>query len=459
MSRTCVRAYAVFAIAIMVLTVAWFAFSISQAIQRNTVGAQQRFAQVIRRIAPRVTSKRQLTDAEADFIQNLCKNDDLIMALNIFSNRVQLFSWTYDDLMFVAGGGSELVPRSSSLFIKIFSGKVPYQAKDECLLFTAALRVLTPANIFFRGCVVFLVMLTLTISSMVFLVIEYLSVRRFQCAQGDARPRPAGPQGTARSRTDEAQVSPGTPPECQCPSFETHGQDLASKESVSDLEGLHLYNHSDEELFSIHDSVFQEHTGGEGRMSSSSGEEGCGQTLLPVHEKKSTYGLFNPLTGVGWRAYLEERLEAELGRATASEQDLTLMIVQVEHPAHQTAVADAAKKLVEFFKFRDMLFEFEGSCCFAGIVQDASLEEAMVLARDIHKELCGAIESARVLIGIATRTSRLTTAAHLIEEAHASVKRAREDPAHPIIAFEAPHQCGRPYRSSAYRDVPDRSTC
>lgn len=140
------RAYAVFAIAIMVLTVAWFAFSISQAIQRNTVGAQQRFAQVIRRIAPRVTSKRQLTDAEADFIQNLCKNDDLIMALNIFSNRVQLFSWTYDDLMFVAGGGSELVPRSSSLFIKIFSGRVPYQAKDECLLFTAALRVLTPAN-------------------------------------------------------------------------------------------------------------------------------------------------------------------------------------------------------------------------------------------------------------------------------------------------------------------------
>ena len=54
---------------------------------------------------------------------------------------------------------------------------------------------------------------------------------------------------------------------------------------------------------------------------------------LPIDEVKpdsnEPSGLYNPETGISWESYLSTRLNNEIDRATASEIDLSLFIIQL----------------------------------------------------------------------------------------------------------------------------------
>ena len=49
---------------------------------------------------------------------------------------------------------------------------------------------------------------------------------------------------------------------------------------------------------------------------------------VPVNTEPS--GLFSQVTGFGWEAYLEERLDSELIRSASSEEDIGLMMIRIQ---------------------------------------------------------------------------------------------------------------------------------
>ena len=150
-------------------------------------------------------------------------------------------------------------------------------------------------------------------------------------------------------------------------------------------------------------------------------------------------GLYSPITGISWQEYLPEYLESELRRAASSEQDIALVIMKLDDFTLESMIGKKISALlIDFIKFRDMIFEFDNNG-FAAILQDTNLDEAMKKAEEIYKGTKNILTeydiSKSVSIGITTRTSRLISSGRMIEEAQAAVNRAIKNNDDPIVAF------------------------
>lgn len=158
-------------------------------------------------------------------------------------------------------------------------------------------------------------------------------------------------------------------------------------------------------------------------------------------------GLFSPITGFGWEEYLEPRLNTELIRATASESDLSLLLVRVPGLYFEEPLAKLiCTYLQQHFQYNDLLFEF-GADGFAIIREGTSIDEALSIAEDVHAEITNIIEGKcyNCFVGLSTRSARILPGDRILFEASEALKHAIEEIDSPIIAFKANDEKYREY--------------
>ena len=166
-------------------------------------------------------------------------------------------------------------------------------------------------------------------------------------------------------------------------------------------------------------------------------------------EKNDPMGLFSSITGFGWENYFEPRLDAELVRAASSEQDVSLFIIKLPELNKKSQAAEEIYQVIlDFFKYRDMIFEYENDS-FAGININMNLENAINFSEQLFINLYEIYESykinSKIGIGITTRSMRLVPGNRLINEAKQAAEKALEEETMPIVAFKVNHEKYRDY--------------
>jgi hypothetical protein len=165
-------------------------------------------------------------------------------------------------------------------------------------------------------------------------------------------------------------------------------------------------------------------------------------TLEPEAGSRGPVGLYGPDGALGWEEYLGERLEAELKRAAAFEQDLVLLMAVID-VSDDASFAAFAKKIVEFFSFKDLAFKF-GQNGAAVILPNTDIERGLRSAEEfISKFKQGGVN---VEIGLSARTGRLVDGSRLLLEAKTAIDGRQEGDfrygfSSPILAYRSrsPH--------------------
>ncbi len=150
-------------------------------------------------------------------------------------------------------------------------------------------------------------------------------------------------------------------------------------------------------------------------------------------------GLFSDVTGLGWASYLETRLDSELIRSTSSEQDLSLIFLQIKNiHEHINAKKEVAGILLKHFKFRDFVFEYTDDS-FAGILTNIDLDQSMAICENLYMDINEYLKAEKlnlkIGIGVSTRSLRILPASRIITESQQALARAFEEKNLPIVAF------------------------
>lgn len=172
---------------------------------------------------------------------------------------------------------------------------------------------------------------------------------------------------------------------------------------------------------------------------------------LPDGALEGPRGLFDSDSGLGWEAYLRERLGAELRRSASFEQDLSLLITTLDG-AHrgEEEFNLFASQVRDFFSFKDMAFLF-GDGGAALILPNIDVDHALRMSEELLKKLQFMFQSrlagdgAGIRMGLTSRAGRLVDADRLIGEAMAATDKARNDGGARIMAFRPDPEKFRAY--------------
>ena len=173
---------------------------------------------------------------------------------------------------------------------------------------------------------------------------------------------------------------------------------------------------------------------------------------LPNGSLDGPRGLYDTETGLGWEAYLRERLGAELRRSASFEQDLSLMITSLEGSHRGDEAFNLyAQTVRDFFSFKDMAFMF-GEQGVALILPNMDVDHALRMSEELLKKLSVLLHGKAkwtadqgVFMGLTSRAGRLVDADRLVGEAMAALGKARKDPGSRIMAFRPDPEKFRAY--------------
>ncbi|MBQ2601417.1 MAG: GGDEF domain-containing protein [Treponema sp.] len=161
----------------------------------------------------------------------------------------------------------------------------------------------------------------------------------------------------------------------------------------------------------------------------------------PVREPRKSVpeGLFSPSTGFCWEEYMIPRLDSELMRAAASDQDLALLSLSIPGLDWTSESGKAVSSIIQnTFRFRDMIFEYGDTGCTA-IVQGRNGKQIHDMAENLHTDIIAELARRReyriVSIGIANRSLRLISGTRLANESEQALLRAQGDTDSPIVEF------------------------
>jgi hypothetical protein len=262
------------------------------------------------------------------------------------------------------------------------------------------------------------VLVALTIAFVTFIV-ETLRRRNLLSAD-EARPAP--PPGPQRSPEED-------PPDFNFPGddFDLTGEaspDFAEP-GVPDLEAADFA-----------EPDFDGETPEEGAEKESAGEE---EDLASPPD--GPRGLYSPETKIGWEEYTLDRLASEVHRCAASEQDLTLIVIQCRDKPDRELYRELAEQGVNFFNLRDLIFERkEGGITV--IIPNCGLDEGFSSSEEFHNRVMAELpayfsDPRDLCIGLSSRSGRLVDAERLLIEAAQALEKALEDPVSPIVAFKS----------------------
>lgn len=198
---------------------------------------------------------------------------------------------------------------------------------------------------------------------------------------------------------------------------------------------------SEEEAFAKND-VFETHEENveEESVSSSSVDNNSATNIETPSFDSAPNGIFSPATGFCWEDHLEPRLDTELIRATASETDLSLILIRVPGLIFSEPLTKViCTYLQQQFQYSDLLFEYMPDG-FAVIKEDMSIDAALSLAETVLAEIDKIIagKGYNCYIGISTRAERILPGKRILLEASEALKHAIASGSEsPIIAFKA----------------------
>ncbi|MDR2551564.1 MAG: hypothetical protein LBD31_00125 [Treponema sp.] len=161
----------------------------------------------------------------------------------------------------------------------------------------------------------------------------------------------------------------------------------------------------------------------------------------PAEKAPSPKGLYSPRSNIGWEAYIRDRLDSELHRCAASEQDLSLVLMQCggQVRLNKTLYRKIADEAVRFFNLRDLSFEY-GQRGIAVIIPNGDLNYGISRTEEFHSRIlraCGFRSKDDFLAGISSRSGRLIPAERLLAEAGKALEKAGLEKEAPIIAFRS----------------------
>jgi GGDEF domain-containing protein len=175
---------------------------------------------------------------------------------------------------------------------------------------------------------------------------------------------------------------------------------------------------------------------------------------------KKTAGLYAPRSYIGREAYTKERLTAELTRCTSFGQDLVLMLMELQDTAkvEDSRFRLLADETVKYFLRRDLIFE-RGEQGITVILPSIDLDQGFAKSQKFHKQLItkysetfqAAIE---LYIGLSSRADRSIDTERFIFEASGALKKAKEDPATPIVAFRSDPEKYRAFMAAQNKSYP-----
>ena len=177
-----------------------------------------------------------------------------------------------------------------------------------------------------------------------------------------------------------------------------------------------------------------------GREPAASAADAAGYVPLPARRMTAALrpqGSMIPTAGLGTREQLPSRLEHELERAAASDQDLCLLLLALE-PRQAGAFGQLAHQVLNAFPFRDLCFQYDERTC-AVILPDKDLPQCLKDARAFQRKLGEVLGGGRpaVSMGLAARNGRLANAARLLLESSKALERALAEGGGHIVAFQA----------------------
>jgi len=146
--------------------------------------------------------------------------------------------------------------------------------------------------------------------------------------------------------------------------------------------------------------------------------------------------IYSQKTGLVRRELLEDKLNQELKRSAAFDQDLVLAIFSLNGLDTQASMARFQTLLLESFPYRDLVFEFTDDS-FALIIPNTSLDSSVEPMENFQLKLekAGLGENLRFSAGVSARNGRLLTGHRLITEASRSCIRARGEKNGGIMLF------------------------
>jgi hypothetical protein len=160
-----------------------------------------------------------------------------------------------------------------------------------------------------------------------------------------------------------------------------------------------------------------------------------------LEEDEAPKGLYSP-RGIGWESYTAERLDSELHRCAALEEDLVL--IEMESRENRFDKETYKKLIIEvlrFFTQRDLIFE-KGEQGITLIIPALNLEQGFAKSEEFRNKINNSLidsyrSSTELCIGLSSRAGRLVEAERLIFEASQALVKALKDTDSPIVAFKS----------------------
>ncbi|UTC76259.1 diguanylate cyclase [Treponema sp. OMZ 792] len=462
MKKMYIGIYAAIALLIIVGTFSWFVYGIIKDSDTGAEEAKSAFAYFAKQI---IISSEKENFAQSEYNQRLYSlADELEIKAFVISkpNKSIVISWPKDSNLISYDESGNFIIKPASLFIKNHSGKInvkTMKSYDTELVLTASIPTLKPAVIYLRIRSAFFIILAVTILTIIIILFTNLShvqdrvyadinTRTFEDRiqdEEDLSPKASENKYYSELREEvypHDYIEPKEKDEAGLTSMEdikTAGDEEVY--GLEDLDNLKITqqfpyesgtgsNYKEEKDIAYISSDSEEYTD----IQNTSAFDAVNPEAI-----EKVRGLYSPITGISWQEYLPEYLESELRRAASSEQDIALVIMKLDDFSLESMIGKKiAALLIDFIKFRDMIFEFDSNG-FAAILQDTNLDEAMKKAEEIYKGTKSILTeydiSKSVSIGITTRTSRLISSGRMIEEAQAAVHRAIKNNDDPIVAF------------------------
>ncbi len=428
MKSSTVRLFAVVASLLLAASVMWFIADLAVQTRQGSVEAEHSFGWLTRQFNAIADQNDFLSPQWLEQADQISVKSRLVSAIRIQYAGKSVYSWDRGTHYIEYDENGYPVNSAESLFTRIYSGSLDAGTRHSGrVVLVAVMQVLPRGAIHTASRNLFLSVLTILLVTLIVIILNTNNTS--PVLQGRREPAVSGensPSTPSVTRTGSGSEVPEIPDAAEHigTAVSDHIDDMAVEPVVAPKKGF------------VSESV-------DSTVPEPSPEVDPVEHAMtrPVPPPRAPEGLFSPITGIGWESYLEVRLDSELERAAASEQDLALFLIRLPGVVRTDLVSrKVIKLLLDLFKFRDLLFEY-GTDGFAVFMQNVNLDQAMNQAEQLHDGITALYReldfSASVYIGVTTRTSRLLPAARMIEEAAGAVQKAESETDLPIVAYRA----------------------
>lgn len=401
------RFFVVFVLLIFIIGLAFLGISVSNTMNKTEIVLEDHFNNITD-IMKNLQQKNAVHSSEFLLqLEELLNTDPYIAAVTLQDGNTPFFAWPVNSNSITINSNGIPEINSSTPFLKCYNAALSTDG-NQTVIVTAALHTILQSE-FYRLCTIaFIIILSGTVFDL--LVLLYVKIFSDKNSEDDS------------DETEENEEEKDT--------------ETATDEISSDFHESETLDELESEINEIASSKQTETT--ESTVQSVS----AGEQARPA-------GLFSEITGLGWESYLESRLDAELERAASNEMDLSLFVINIPGLERNSDTSlEICEKLLQFFKYPDMTFEY-GDSGFAGIMVNMIIDDAMMLSEQIFIEIKKVLENHgdrnELGIGISTRSLRLISGERLIKEASEASVKALQETTLPIVAFRVNPEKYREY--------------